>query len=153
MTIKLILGVVALGLMALILGYFWVDNSRDDVVYNNRVMEQSYNYVILSAEHTVTQNEVDKIFEILEAARTTYNETAESFRQAKPLEEYVYQIIFNDPNNPNSVFIQAAPETVTEDPEWSLNQYHVRDGGNSYFNAKIDLTQNVATEFYVNGEA
>ena len=126
-----------------------------------------YSYVFVPDTFTLNLEQTSQMFTLLEEGRVNFNANVPpgTRRPAHALSEYMLAIGESRPVSESSslvIKVLAVPrEWEQSDPQWyktlpDKDGYllgHVRDGGNQYFEADIDLTNNTVTSFSTNGES
>ena len=115
--------------------------------------ENKYFYAVLPADHSAPTNEIEDIFNALEMARETHNQNNPEQRQAKSLDQYAFQLIYDSEHTDSPVTIQAAPPEVTKNNDtWHVSHFQIDGGGNSYFSAQYNRETREIERFYVHRE-
>jgi len=120
------------------------------------IMKVPYDYVVLPIEKktSLLEEDIEKIFNLVEKAVFLYNESAPDFRKIKPLDQYIFQVLVDSQLEVKNIIIQAAPpEIKSQFTEWETVRYSVRDGESSYFVVVIDLVAEEVIGLFVNGES
>jgi hypothetical protein len=145
---------------------------EDNYYYNNM---EGIDYVILPYEPTaddgiilafrkgipaeLTANELEKINELLHETVYKYNtETKTSWgSDVNPIDLSKYNrqyIAIINENKEKEVFINCfRSSSIRESGYWKNDFVFVSDGGNHFFQVKINLTKQIITMFSVNGYA
>lgn len=104
--------------------------------------------------YTADESDIEAAEKLLQYAfddqkRPTVNRVA-----GKTLDEYNRQFVFalNDKGEKIAWINCFCKSQESDFKNWNTNVVMVKDGGNCFFNAKVNLTLNTYTEFNVNGQ-
>ena len=147
-----------------------IDNQLTGVVSNN-ILVEGIDYVILPysgnnreieylfnncTETDLTATDLENINIILNKAIDNYNKNAKgNFESDIILSSYLRQYIaVINKNKEKEIYVNCFPKKhFSEGDYWKTNFIMAMDGGNSFFQLKINLTKKTYYEFNTNGYA